>query len=190
MGVEQVGFQRGPGDSRADPLADRRRGGFERVDLGEQIAVPVQEGTVDNRGARDSRDADLSALGGPVERGDNPLVAAGRVGLPSLVIAAVREPVVAGSRGAPVMLSLACWYGRDSPDRRHAERDGSVLADHGDRVLDLGAFSVGELRYVTLDLVDELPDPGDLFLGGGGVGTTSARTACRVLTSTTSSLPP
>jgi hypothetical protein len=45
-----------------------------------------------------------------------------------------------------------------------------VLADHGDRVLDLGALSVGELRHVAFDLGDEPPDPGDFLLGGGGVG--------------------
>jgi len=45
-----------------------------------------------------------------------------------------------------------------------------VLADHGDRVLDLGTFGVGELGDIAFDLADEPPDPGDLLLGGGGVG--------------------
>ena len=47
MGGEQVGLQRCPGDGRAGPFAGGGRGGFEGVDLGEQVAVPVEEGAVD-----------------------------------------------------------------------------------------------------------------------------------------------
>ena len=40
----------------------------------------------------------------------------------------------------------------------------------GDSFADPGAFGVAEPGQVTLDAADEPPDPGDLFLGGGGVG--------------------
>jgi hypothetical protein len=40
---EQVGLQRGSGDGRAGLVAGGGWGGFERVDLGEQVAVPVEE---------------------------------------------------------------------------------------------------------------------------------------------------
>jgi hypothetical protein len=53
MGGEQVGLQRGPGDGRAGSVAGGRRGGFECVDLGEQVAVPVEEAAVDGCGAGD-----------------------------------------------------------------------------------------------------------------------------------------
>ena len=45
-----------------------------------------------------------------------------------------------------------------------------MLADDGDCLIDLGAFSVGELGDVAFDPADEPPDPDDLLLGGGGVG--------------------
>ena len=45
-------------------LAGGRRGGFERVDLAEQVAVPVEEGAVHGGGAGDGGDADLGAVGG------------------------------------------------------------------------------------------------------------------------------
>jgi len=44
-----------------------------------------------------------------------------------------------------------------------------VLADHGDSFVDPGAFGVAEPGHVALDAADEPPDPGDLFLGGGGI---------------------
>ncbi len=46
---EQVGLQRGAGDARPGGLvaAGGGRGGLEGVDLGEQVAVPVEEAAVD-----------------------------------------------------------------------------------------------------------------------------------------------
>ena len=78
VGGEQVGLQRCPGDGRAGSFAGGRRGGFERVDLAEQVAVPVEEGAVYGCGTGDGRDADLGAVGGGLaERGDDALAAAG-----------------------------------------------------------------------------------------------------------------
>ena len=54
--------------------------------------------------------------------------------------------------------------------RGHAEVDRTVLADDGDRLLDLGAFGGGQGGDVAFDPVDEPPDPGDFLVGGGGVG--------------------
>ena len=45
-----------------------------------------------------------------------------------------------------------------------------MLADHGDSLVHLGALGAGELGDVAVDPADEPPDPGDLLLGGGGVG--------------------
>jgi len=45
-----------------------------------------------------------------------------------------------------------------------------VHADDGDRLVDAGAGVGGQSRDVALDPADEAPDPGDLLLGGGGVG--------------------
>ena len=47
---------------------------------------------------------------------------------------------------------------------------GAVTADDGDGVVDAGALGVVELGDVAFDAVDQPPDPGDLLLGGGGVG--------------------
>ncbi|HUZ54193.1 MAG TPA: hypothetical protein VMU94_16915 [Streptosporangiaceae bacterium] len=52
-GGEQVGLQRGPGDGRAGSVASGWRGGFECVDLAEQVTVPVGEAAVDDCGAGD-----------------------------------------------------------------------------------------------------------------------------------------
>ena len=46
-----------------------------------------------------------------------------------------------------------------------------MLADDGDCLVDPGALGSGQLGDIALDRADEPPDPGDLFLGGGGVGT-------------------
>ena len=43
-----------------------------------------------------------------------------------------------------------------------------MLADDGDRLIDLGALGGRQLGGVAFDPVDELPDAGDLFAGGGG----------------------
>jgi len=47
---------------------------------------------------------------------------------------------------------------------------GAVVAHCGDGVVDLGLLGLVELGDVAVDVVDQPPDPGDLFLGGGGVG--------------------
>ena len=48
---------------------------------------------------------------------------------------------------------------------------GAVTAHHRDGFVDLGALSVVKAGDVALDPGDQVPDPGDLLLGGGGVGT-------------------
>ncbi|MDQ3274075.1 MAG: hypothetical protein M3Q39_03335 [Actinomycetota bacterium] len=45
-----------------------------------------------------------------------------------------------------------------------------MAANHGDGVVDLGSFRFVESGDVAVDPVDQAPDPGDLFGGGGGVG--------------------
>ena len=45
-----------------------------------------------------------------------------------------------------------------------------MLADDGDCLVDAARAAVGQLRDVAFDPADEAPDPGDLLLGGGGVG--------------------
>ena len=45
-----------------------------------------------------------------------------------------------------------------------------MAAYQRDGVLDLGSLGVVELGDVAFDAVDQPPDPGDLFVGGGGVG--------------------
>ena len=45
-----------------------------------------------------------------------------------------------------------------------------MLADDGDRMIDLGALGGWQLGDVAVDQADEPPDPGDLRLSGGGVG--------------------
>ena len=47
---------------------------------------------------------------------------------------------------------------------------GAVTADHGDGIVDLRSLAVVELSDVAFDPGDQPPDPGDLLLGGGGVG--------------------
>ena len=47
---------------------------------------------------------------------------------------------------------------------------GAVTAHHRDGLVDLGSLGVVELGDIALDAVDQPPDPGDLLLGGGGVG--------------------
>ena len=48
VGGGQVGLQRSVGDARPAGLAVCGRGGLEGVDLGEQVAVPVEEAAVDS----------------------------------------------------------------------------------------------------------------------------------------------
>ena len=88
VGGEQVGLQRGPGDGRPGCVARGWRGGFQGVDLAEQVAVPVEEAAVDGCGAGDRGDADLGAVGGGLPasaRYRNWHVSAGwRVGRPVL----------------------------------------------------------------------------------------------------------
>src|SRR5580692_1902997 len=84
VGGEQVCLQRFPCDGRAGRGSGCGRGGFEGVDLGEEVTVPVEEGAVDVRGACDGGDADLGAVGGCLaDRGDDALTPAGGVGLAS-----------------------------------------------------------------------------------------------------------
>jgi hypothetical protein len=52
-----------------------------------------------------------------------------------------------------------------------------VLADDGDRLIDLGTLSVGELGDVTVDPADEPADAGDLFLGWAGVASVRAQSS-------------
>jgi hypothetical protein len=47
---------------------------------------------------------------------------------------------------------------------------GAVAADHRDGVLNAGSLGLVEFDDIALDPVDQLSDPGDLLLGGGGVG--------------------
>jgi hypothetical protein len=47
---------------------------------------------------------------------------------------------------------------------------GAVTADHGDGFADLGALSLVEVGDVGFDPGDQVPYPGDLLLGRGGVG--------------------
>src|SRR5262249_61073671 len=65
---------------------------------------------------------------------------------------------------------LAFGCGREGADGGHAEADGGVPADNGDRLINLGAIGGRQLGDVTFDPVDELADAGDLFAGRGGVG--------------------
>ena len=52
-GGEQVGLQGCPGDARPVAVAGNGRGGFQCVELGEQVAVPVEECAVHAGGAGD-----------------------------------------------------------------------------------------------------------------------------------------
>jgi len=47
---------------------------------------------------------------------------------------------------------------------------GAVTAHHSDGVIDLDPLGGGGLGEDCFDAVDQPPDPGDLFVGGGGVG--------------------
>lgn len=47
---------------------------------------------------------------------------------------------------------------------------GAVAVHDGDGVVDCGSCGLVESGDVTSDVVDELPDPGGLLGGGGGVG--------------------
>ena len=47
---------------------------------------------------------------------------------------------------------------------------GAVTADYGDGFADLGLLGIAEFGDVTFDRGDQVPDPGDFLLGGGGVG--------------------
>ena len=47
---------------------------------------------------------------------------------------------------------------------------GAVTAHHRDGVVDSGALGLVELGRIAFDPVDQPPDPGDLLVGGGGVG--------------------
>ena len=164
VGGEQVGLQGGPGDGGPGAAAGGRRPGFEGVDLLEQVAVPVEEGAVHRGGAGDAGHADLGAVGGgPVERGDDALAAAGGVGLAALH----HGPGPAGSPRSRAG-RLLC-HAVASVARRGRARAGRTacpgtrarwLADDGDRLVDLGALGVAEPVDVALDPADELPDPG------------------------------
>src|SRR6266851_1843373 len=49
----------------------------------------------------------------------------------------------------------------------HADADRAVLADDGDGLVDAGPVSRGEVGDIAFDAADELPDDGDLLVGGG-----------------------
>ena len=70
VGGEQVGLQRGPGDGGSVSRPGGRLG-LAGMDLGEQVAVPVEEGAVDPGPAGDRGHADLFA--GPGGRSPAPL---------------------------------------------------------------------------------------------------------------------
>ena len=153
--------------------------GFQRVDLLEQVAVPVEEGAVDAGGAGDPGHADLGAVGGgAVERGDDALAAAGESAGGRRASAGPARSAwwLAGAEACAghAVASGWSWCGCGSGRGRRACRGdgvgGAVTADHGDGLVDLGAFGVVELGDVALDPGDQPPDPGDLLLGGGGVG--------------------
>ena len=144
--------------------------------------MSVEEAAVDSGGAGDPGDADLGALGGGVvEDGDDPLPAAGRVGVPTV---AHRVGPRARRRGRGAGRSVSCGARRavgglrgglahgGGPQAGHAQTrvDGAVAAHDGDGVVDLGSLGLGQLGDVAVDSVDQPPDPGDLFVGGGGVG--------------------
>ena len=46
----------------------------------------------------------------------------------------------------------------------------AMTAHHGDRFVDLGSLGVVEAGDVAFDHGNQVPDPADLLLGGGGVG--------------------
>src|SRR6266568_7744183 len=81
-GGKQVGLQGCPGNARSVAVAGSGWGGFESVELGEQVAVPVEKCAIHAGGAGDARHADLGAVrDGLAEGCDDALAAAGRVGL-------------------------------------------------------------------------------------------------------------
>lgn len=65
VGGEQVGLQRGPPDRRASSVRRYARLGSLSVDLGEQIAVPVEERAVDAGAASDGGHAGVVAVRDP-----------------------------------------------------------------------------------------------------------------------------
>ena len=134
----------------AGPAVSRgRRGGFGRVDLLQQVAVPVEEGAVDAGGAGDARCADLGAAGGrAVEGGQDALPAPGGVGLAAFAHRlgaragdGVRCWLAAGHEARPF---VAKGGPRGRAEAGHADADGAVLADDGDGLVDAGP--VGRAR--------------------------------------------
>ena len=161
----------------AGPVARRWRAGLASRAwiLLEQVAVPVEEGAVHRGGAGDAGHADLGAVGGgAVERGDDALAAAGGVGL----AACASSPRSAGSPpwagqglAAGHAVAFACevragWRTTGMPRVTARCLRTTVTASSM-----LGAVvRVAEPGDVAFDAADELPDAGDLLLGGGGVG--------------------
>ncbi|MET8629627.1 hypothetical protein ABZW30_38860 [Kitasatospora sp. NPDC004669] len=68
VGAGQVGLERGPADQRARTVCARRFAGS-RVDLGEQVAVPAEEGVVHTCGASDHGHTHLGAVLGSLAEG-------------------------------------------------------------------------------------------------------------------------
>src|SRR6266568_2022881 len=128
----QVGLQRNAGDAGSAGLAACGRGGLEGVDLSEQVAVAVEEGAVDSGRACDRGDADLGLVAaGALERGGDPLAAAGGAGLASLphglgALAASRDP--GGHRVAAAAGRMAGMPSETARCRRTAVTAWSIWA--------------------------------------------------------------
>src|SRR6266705_3383338 len=81
-GGKQVGLHGCPGNARPVAVAGSGWGGFEGVELGEQVAVAVEKCAIHAGGAGDPGHADLGAVrDGLAEGCDDALAAAGGVGL-------------------------------------------------------------------------------------------------------------
>jgi len=55
---------------------------------------------------------------------------------------------------------------RGGAETGHADADGAVLADDGDGLVDAGPVGRVQAGDVAFDAADELPDDGDLLVGG------------------------